>query len=249
MVRAIAAARAAAGARSLDCRRCGAPQHAPRSVPRLLKMAERLGSLRKSKATSGLSCASTTNSRTSLRPARAIPSSPARSCPATPCRGASITCTIAQVKDIATRHAITPRSFAPLCVGDEKAAVAASDRLMDYVEELTRATRHRPLSERARPNAQDVARPATDAFATLTVDTRPRISILLIYQKRNCPADVARAAPGRRSHDHHHQQAWISEVVRGRRVGCGHDGCRAVLSCARSRSPGGDANRCGARRS
>ena len=36
--------------------------------------------------------------------------------------------------------AITSRSFAPLSSGDEKAAVAASDRLMDYVEELTRAT-------------------------------------------------------------------------------------------------------------
>lgn len=45
-----------------------------------------------------------------------------------------------QVRDIATatrHHAEVVRA---VVVGDEKAAVAASDRLMDYVEELTRAT-------------------------------------------------------------------------------------------------------------
>ena len=45
-----------------------------------------------------------------------------------------------QVKDItvATKH--HAEVIRAVVVGDEKGAAAASDRLMDYVEELTRAT-------------------------------------------------------------------------------------------------------------
>ena len=139
--RAVAAARAAARARSLDCRRCCAPQHAPRNARRLLKMAEQLGSLRKRKRRCpGLPAPALRAQELSCRPARAIPSSPVRSCPVMPCRGASITCTIARCSDIATATSHHAEVIRAVVVGDEKAAVAASDRLMDYVEELTRAT-------------------------------------------------------------------------------------------------------------
>ena len=45
-----------------------------------------------------------------------------------------------QFKDIATATNHHAEVIRAVVVGDEKAAVAASDRLMDYVEELTRAT-------------------------------------------------------------------------------------------------------------
>jgi DNA-binding GntR family transcriptional regulator len=45
-----------------------------------------------------------------------------------------------QVKDIATATSHHAEVIRAVVVGDEKAAVAASDRLMDYVEQLTRAT-------------------------------------------------------------------------------------------------------------
>jgi len=45
-----------------------------------------------------------------------------------------------QVRDIATATSHHVEVIRAVVVGDENAAVAASDRLMDYVEELTRAT-------------------------------------------------------------------------------------------------------------
>ena len=45
-----------------------------------------------------------------------------------------------QVKDLAVATKHHAEVIRAVVVGDEKAAVAASDRLMDYVEELTRAT-------------------------------------------------------------------------------------------------------------
>jgi hypothetical protein len=53
-----------------------------------------------------------------------------------PCHGASTTAKHAISRSL---HGITPPSYAAVAIGDENNAADASDRLMDYVEEFTRA--------------------------------------------------------------------------------------------------------------